>query len=611
MGAARGDGPAGPAPVLGAVLRRRAPEIVEHVVGVWRESGIVGTQREPTEWDAIETSVRDSTLAGTLAVADYLESGVSASRTRTEQWDWSGEAALNGMISLSVLTKLFLDWRRTCVDVVRDAARSASTSFDELDAAVDAVRGGSDTSIVRMAKRFEATRREVAEQLADSQGLLEHQALHDPLTGLANRVLLLDRLARALDGARHSGLAVLFLDLDAFKMVNDVSGHAVGDDLLVEVGARLHSVLRPTDTVARLGGDEFVVVCEDMAEPLPEALAIADRLLGVLRHQPGAAGSETVVGASIGVALAEPGEDAETLLERADQAMLRAKRLGRGRVEVYDATLDDQANQHAAVVEAMRRALGDEELAVAYRPVRSLPDRRLVVREAVVRWRHGETGQTTLPAPVPPTRHGGGVREVGDWVLRQACEECARWRAAGEPDVGVAVNVSSLEFEAIRFADEVEGVLTSMDLAPEALTIEISEPLLTVDGTAALVGVERLHRLGVRIAVDDFGTGQCSLTRLARLPVDLVKIDESLTDVVGTAGREAQVVEAMIRSAHTLGLTVVAKGVETAEQLERLTALGCDHAQGLFLGDAATLHTATPGTSWDPTRHVTGPPLGS
>lgn len=586
--------PTGPAPALGDALRRRVPEIVDHVVGTWRQT-FSGAQPESKERDVIEASIRESVRAGTDAVIEYLVSGANATRLATEKWDWSGEAAVNGMFSLPDLTRLFLDWRRTCVDAVRAAARELGASDEEMGAAVNAVRAGSDTSMVRMTRRFDATRRETVDRLAETQGRLEHQALHDSLTGLANRVLLRDRLARVLDGPRRRGLAVLFLDLDSFKLVNDVLGHAAGDELLVEVGARLHSVLRPTDMVARWGGDEFVVVCEDMTEPVPEAMAVADRLLAVLRGPIRLSEHETEAAASVGVALAEPGDDPEKLVERADQAMLRAKRHGRGRVELYDARLDDEANRHASDVESLRRALGESELAVEYRPVWSLSDRRLVAREAMAGWQEARSNGA-LPGELrPPTGRGGVIREIGDWLLRQACEECARWRAAGEPDVSVAVNVSALEFEAPRFVDEVQAVLASAGLAPGSLVVEISESLLTVDEVSALVGVERLHRLGVRVVVDEFGTGQCSLTWLARLPVDMVKVDASLVAAIGTSQREARIARAVVQSARSLGLRVVADGVTTATQLEQLVAMGCDDAMGPVLEVAAAQGAAPPG----------------
>ena len=585
-------GSGGPAPALGWAMRRRAPDVGERLVEMWR-SGAIGstTHLDAGERAIVETSIRDTAYAGTLAVGDFLITGEIVSHDRSEQWDWSGEAPLTGLITLSGLTKLYLEWRRICVDLVREEAVKWGATKAQADTAIDVVRVGSDASLVRMARRFEVTRRALEEQLAENQQRLEHQALHDPLTGLANRVLLLDRLEHALQAMarRPSSLAVLFMDLDYFKSVNDVSGHSAGDEVLFEVGNRLQTVVRPTDTIARLGGDEFVVVCEDLSDPVQEGTAVAKRIAAALEQPFRVSGREVFVAASIGVAPAQTGDSADALLARADQTMYRAKQLGRRRVELYDPAIDRQATRHATLSDALRRALGEGELAVAYQPIIELSGGTIADREALLRWNHPTLGAVSPAEFVPLAEHTGLIGEIGSWVLRRACEDCARWRAGEAPEVGVAVNVSGIQLESTTFADEVEEVLEASGLPPAALTLEVTESLLMADGIAARTGLEHLRLLGVRVAIDDFGTGYSSLSWLAHLPLDVLKIDRSFVAALGVAEREAVIVEAMVRLGHTLGLSVVAEGVETDVQLARLSALGCDFAQGFLLGRPALL----------------------
>ena len=579
-GGGNGSAPGGPAPEIGLALRERTEEICERVVSQWRELDDSSDRSSRDEED-----VRRSARAGTLAVADYLVTGEVVTRDRSEEWDWSGEAPLLGSITLSHLTRLYVRWRTACEDVLREEARARDSTTELLDQCLKVVQLGFDVSIVRMARRFEVTRRCLEERLAEHRARLEHQALHDPLTGLANRVLLIDRIEHALESAarRPSGVAVLFMDLDFFKSVNDVSGHSAGDQLLLGVARRLQGAVRPNDTMGRLGGDEFVVLCEDLGDPVPEGVAVAHRISKLFDEPFVVRDREIQVAASIGVAPAIPGDTAEGLLGRADHAMYRAKELGRGRVEVYDPSFDRQSTRHAQMADAVRGAVAEGRLDVVYQPLFELISRRVIAREALVRWRHPELGDVSPREMIPIAESTGLITAVGRFVLSRACRDCAAWRSRGEPDVGVSVNVSGLQLAGARYLGEVEDALKESGLPPDALTLEVTETLLMSDRADARDGLERVRGLGVRVAIDDFGTGYSSMAWLTRLPVDVVKVDASLVAGLGLAGRDAAIVDSMIHLAHTLDLHVVAEGVETEAQLMQLARLGCDAAQGFLL----------------------------
>lgn len=575
----------GPSPALGHALRARAEEVSETLVAHWRGRALADGLAE------IEADIRRATLAGTLAVADYFVTGEAVTRDRAEEWDRTGEAPVLGRISLSGLTKLYLLWRQACSRVVREEASVHGVPAEIVERCLEAVQLGSDASLVRMAERFELGRGVLEEQLAERRAHLEHQALHDPLTGLANRALLLDRIAHAVESAsrRETRPAVLFIDLDYFKSVNDASGHSAGDQLLLQVARRLQGVVRPNDTIARLGGDEFVVLCEDLDDPVAGGAVVAERIADRFSDPFVIAGKEILAAASIGVAAVEQGESAERVLARADQAMYRAKQLGRGRFELYDRSLDRLETRRADMTTALRHAVSRGELHLAYQPVVQLPARLLLAREALLRWRHPVLGNVPPAELIPLAESTGVIDEIGLWVIEQACEDCAGWREAGQTEVGIAVNVSGVQLASGRLPSDVEHALKSNGLPPGLLTIEVAETQLMVDRAQARESLDRLRALGVRIAIDDFGTGHSSLSWLARLPVDVVKVDRSVVSTMDLVDRQSLVVGAMAQLAHTLGLAVVAEGVETEAQLGRLAKLGCDAIQGFLLGYPAEL----------------------
>lgn len=419
---------------------------------------------------------------------------------------------------------------------------------------------------------------------------LRHLALHDPLTRLANRTLFGDRLEHAVARAARSRdeLAVLFLDLDRFKSVNDSVGHLAGDELLVQVADRLAGCLRPADTLARLGGDEFAILLEDLTEDGSGA-ALADRLLQALQPPVTVAGTALVVQASIGVAVGTPGvESAGDLLRNADLAMYAAKANGRGRCAYFEPAMHSSSMIALELEADLRQALDDEHFLVHYQPLTSLETGQISGVEALVRWQHPQRGLVPPLQFIPVAEATGMIVPLGLWVLRQACHQLSDWqrRYPHRPELTVAVNVSGAQLVP-GFADTVEQVLADSGLTPTALVLEITESLLMEENSDMIDVLSALGRLGVRLAIDDFGTGYSSLSRLTSFPADILKIDKSFVDGVLTE-RTGEVVAGMISMAHSLHLTVVAEGVEDHQQLAFLRQHGCDEVQGFLLGRPMT-----------------------
>jgi diguanylate cyclase (GGDEF)-like protein/PAS domain S-box-containing protein len=418
---------------------------------------------------------------------------------------------------------------------------------------------------------------------------MRHDALHDALTGLPNRTLLLDRLRHALNRSARAGtrVAVLFLDLDNLKVINDSLGHHAGDELLQAIGPRLHRELRASDTVARFGGDEFAIVCEDVADD-EHAIRIAERLVRAF-EDPFTVGGEARFGSvSVGVVVTDPASDrsAEGLLSDADAAMYRAKERGRGRLEVFDAGLRDRITARLQVEADLRRALeGEGRLWVAYQPYYRLPGRRVAGVEALVRWDHPERGNVPPSDFIPVAEESGLVIPLGARVLRAACEQVVRWqRETGHHGLRLTVNVSARQMGAPDFVDTVQEILADTGLHPDSLGLEITEGLLLEETPATALTIELLQALGVRLLLDDFGTGYSSLRYLQRYPLDGLKVDRAFVMGLGDAGDgDGAIVEAIVGMARALGMGVIPEGVETEGQLERLSAIGCDHAQGFLL----------------------------
>ena len=414
---------------------------------------------------------------------------------------------------------------------------------------------------------------------------LIHQAFHDTLTGLPNRALLDDRLGQALARRERRPLeiAVLFLDIDRLKWVNDSLGHAAGDQLLVTAAHRLTAVLRPGDTVARFGGDEFVVLCDDVGGEC-EALVVAERLREALAAPFHLRDREIGLTASIGIALASSSthDSPDALLRDADAAMYRAKERGRDRVELFDDQMRSRAVARLETESMLRRAMDRDELRVHYQPVIDLSTDRIIGVEALVRWEHPDRGTVGPSEFITVAEDTGIIVNLGAFVLREACMQVARWnsRAPDRPPLTVSVNLSAHQLRSRGLREMVAGALDRSGLAPRLLCLEITETALVEDADASRTALDALKDLGVTLAVDDFGTGYSSLLYLRRFPVGVLKIDRSFVIGLGTSAEDTAIVSGVIGLARALGLLAVAEGVETSEQVARLRELGCPLAQG-------------------------------
>jgi diguanylate cyclase (GGDEF)-like protein len=426
---------------------------------------------------------------------------------------------------------------------------------------------------------------------------LAHQAFHDPLTGLANRALLLDRIDHALATARRDPkrhLALLYLDLDDFKTVNDALGHEAGDKLLREAADRLAAGLRPGDTASRLGGDEFAVLLEGLPDR-DLAYEIGARLLESLQAPFDASGEGVFVNASIGIAVSTGLDDAAGLLRNADLAMYRAKNEGKGRFEIYEAGMHAVVVDRMALKADMRRGLAEDEFEPYYQPIVDLETGRITGVEALVRWNHPERGVVAPVAFIPLAEETGLIIPIGSRVLHRACADAAKWLAefGDRAPKSMSVNLSPRQIQDPGVVAEVELALSQSGLEPSALTLEITESFLLDDTESAAVTLAQLKALGIRIALDDFGTGYSSLTHLDRFPVDVLKIDKSFVDALGSNdGERSSLVGAIVNLGMMLGLHVTAEGIEGSGQLASLRSMGCELGQGFLFAkpmDAAAL----------------------
>ena len=412
-------------------------------------------------------------------------------------------------------------------------------------------------------------------------------ALHDPLTGLANRTLLLDRLDLALAGAdRGAGrVGLLFLDLDGFKTVNDKLGHSAGDRLLVEVARRLRAVVRARDVVARLGGDEFVVLCEDVADEAA-LTRLADAVSTVTREPLVLSGRRVSVTSSTGVRLASGGERADVVLRDADAAMYDAKTGGRSRWAVFDTRSRVRTVEHAGLEADLARGVARREFDTWYQPVVDLRTGRVTGAEALVRWQHPERGLLLPGGFIPAAEACGLIGQIGAQVLAAACRQAADWGFVRDGR-GMHVNTAAVELSTHGFPETVAAVLLASGVAPRTLCLEITERQMVDDDPLVQRNLEQLRRLGVALAIDDFGTEYASFSYLRRLPVDVLKIDRSFVVDVADTARDSAIVAGIVAMARALGIRTVAEGVETVEQARALREVGVDEAQGWLWARAA------------------------
>ena len=469
---------------------------------------------------------------------------------------------------------------------LRRNVTSYDTRFQRLDGSyfpvtmtASPVVGGASPSGAVIVFRDTSERKAFEEQLA-------RHAFQDALTGLANRRLLLDHLDHALLQADRTGsqVAVLFCDIDRFKLVNDNLGHQVGDELLRVIGDRLRRAVRPGDTLSRFGGDEFVVLLEGVASP-DEAAGVADAILEALRDPITlSAGHEVVATVSIGVALSEYGKSRDEMLHDADVAMYQAKERGRGgQVALFDVKrMDMRSISRLDLDTALHHVVDRGEVEVHYQPLVSLADRRIVGAEALVRWNHPDHG-ILMPAQfVRLAEDNGTILGIGGLVLEQACRQAQTWQREFGVTLQVGVNLSARQFQQAGMADVVAGVLQATGVDPQQLCLEITENLAMDDIDLTSNVLTKLHTLGVRLAIDDFGTGHSSLGYLARFPIDVVKVDQSFVRDIEHDEVKSAIVSAMVALSQAIGSTTVVEGVETLAQLEAVKRLGCDVAQGYY-----------------------------
>jgi diguanylate cyclase (GGDEF)-like protein/PAS domain S-box-containing protein len=525
--------------------------------------------------------------------------------------EWQGRSALaelhpdDAERAQSALGKILARPAEHIHDEVRVRHADGSWRWIELTAAnqlADPNLGG-----VVLNFRDVSERRQLTEQL-------RHQALHDPLTGLANRALFRNLVQHALAGSeRHfTPSAVLYLDLDGFKQVNDRLGHGAGDQLLVEVAQRLRGSLRSEDTAARLGGDEFAVLL-DRADQAA-AVHVGQRVLASLRLPLDIRGERVEVGGSLGVAVSDEGtEGAEELIRHADLAMYFAKEDGKGGVRVFEPAMQARVRRRLELESDLRRALEHKEFTLHYQPILGLSSGKVVAVEALVRWKEPDRASSILPGEfIPLAEETGLIVPLGRWVLNTACHQVHLWQShfPGEAPLALSINLSAKQFWDPALAADVAAALAASGLAAGSLTLEIAEPVLMRDVEATRQRLLALKRLGVRVAIDDFGGGQSALFHLRRFPVDAIKIDKVFVDGVGAGAGDEEVTQGIIELAHKLRLQTVAEGIEATDQARRLQHMGCQLGQGFSLArpmDAAGLEAflrGAPPTAAEPPRQA-------
>lgn len=561
-----------------------------------RPTGVLFVAVDITERRRIESELRHSEarLQRTQALAHVgsleweVESGVAHWSTEVYRILCYEPGAVTPSRSTFLRHIVSEDRRR-----VEDALRSArvSGSYD-LEYAVHT--SGGDRRILHergelltdddgrplraMAAIHDVTERHRAERI------LEEQATHDPLTGLPNRVLLFDRIHHAVGRRSSPGTksAVLFCDLDRFKVINDSLGHSAGDQLLIEAAERISSVVRVGDTVARFGGDEFVVLQEEIAEPA-DADLLAARLVEVLSAPYSYQGRSLHLGVSVGIAIADQGADAEALIRDADTAMYHAKASGRGQSSRFTTSLREQASERLEVEEDLRQAIDDEQLFIELQPIVDLDSSCWTGLEVLVRWMHPLRGRLEPASFIAVAEETGLIRGVGDWVIAEACSQLATLDQRGLGGLDLAINLSPVQLAATGLVDRIESSARSHGLDPVRICFEVTETALLHDGPIARRVLGELRELGSRIALDDFGTGSASLSHLRRFPVTDLKIDRSFVAGLPT-GDDTTIIQTVLAMGQTLGMEVVAEGVERPDQLQALMSYGCRFAQGFHLG---------------------------
>ncbi len=467
------------------------------------------------------------------------------------------------------------------------------TGLDDESMAVQALQLGAQDYLIKgqieprgllRALRYAIERKTMESAALAMARRMAHSAEHDFLTGLPNRMLLNDRIGRAIAlAARHAKkVAVLFLDLDGFKHINDSLGHQTGDKLLQSIAKRLVDCVRGSDSVSRQGGDEFVVLLLEL-DHAEDAAVTARRMLQAVALPHAIDQHDLHVTASIGVSVyPDDGLDADTLIKNADTAMYQAKENGRRSFQFFKPAMNIRAVERQSIEEDLRRALEQREFALHYQPKVNLTTGAITGAEALIRWMHPTRGSVSPVDFIPVAEDCGLILPIGAWVLREACEQARAWMDAGLPVISMAVNVSAMEFRDRNFLDGLFAILAETGLDPRSLEVELTESVLMKHAAATATILQALRKSGIQVAVDDFGTGYSSLSYLQKFPVDAVKIDQSFIRQISTAGADTTIVKAVIGMARGLRLRVIAEGVETLEEVAFLRAYRCEEAQGYY-----------------------------
>jgi diguanylate cyclase (GGDEF)-like protein len=581
QGTTPADAPAAVRASVGAALQARADEIGDQVASRFPEF--------------LRGEAFASSRLATELIGRWLCTGEAASVEEELALSRQGQQVVLMEVELAMAVKGYLHWRDLCCALIQEEAARHGGAAELVDLACSVVRLSADGGLVRTVRAFDETRSILQERLRTEQANLSHLALHDELTGLPNRTLLADRLRQAARSASRTGTApmLLFLDLDNFKAINDRFGHSTGDSLLVVVAERLLDLVRASDTVARLGGDEFVILAEDLEDPMTAAQSLAERIHQAMRAPVPVGERDLHISVSIGITTVLPDSDPEICLAQADAAMYRAKRSGPAHFKVYDSSIGADNRRDTLLVDELRVAHGKGELTLHYQPLFRMAGGRptdLVGMEALLRWSHPELGSVPPSEFVPLLEQSRQIVPVGRWVLEEAAFQCRDWQRQGFPDLTMSVNVSARQLQDPGFYDDVLDAIEGSGLDPTRLVLEVTESVLVVDIIQIGATMQRVRDLGVHLALDDFGTGYSSLLYLQGLPIDRLKIDRSFVAGLDHEDHEGTVIRTVVDLAHTLGITVVAEGVETLAELRAIGAVGCDEAQGFLLGRPAAAH---------------------
>ncbi len=531
---------------------------------------------------------------GTELIGRWLATDEPASDEDKAVLAKQGELTLTENVALAGVAKSYFAWRDAVRVVIEEEGRALGVSEGLVALATAVVHLSCDGGLVRVVRSFDDTRRSLQRQLDHEQAELAHRALHDHLTGLPNRTLLIDRLRQTASSMvrRQTAAMLLYLDLDNFKAINDRFGHAAGDNLLIEVAARLQSLVRAGDTVARLGGDEFVVLAQDLDETGAAAQALAERIHLAMRAPVLLGERQLFSSVSIGIAPVTPDIDPEICMAQADAAMYQAKRGGPARFEYFNSVIGDDNRRRSQLTLELRAAHELGQLSVHYQPLFKLGG-DVVGMEALLRWHHPELGSVSPVEFIPLLEHSREIIPIGRWVLEEATRQCRAWQEGGKTDLTVSVNVSARQLQDPSFVDDLGAVLRQSGLSPDSLVLEVTESVLVSDIERIVAVLEKVRTLGVHLALDDYGTGHSSLLYLKGLPIDRLKVDRSFVAGLGSSGQDPAIIAAVVDLAHKLGLRVVAEGVETDAELHAVGAMGCDEAQGYLLGRPAPAPTFT------------------